>query len=98
MWALNYDGDRPELWDELARRFSPDWIARPPDLDGDGDVDQTDFGKFQLWITDPGVMQWDHSRSPGRLDRDMDIDADDMTKFIQCLSGPGATPLPNCAQ
>jgi len=98
MWALNYDGTRGELWDELARRFSPDWIARPPDLDNDGDVDQSDFGRLQLCISGPDEVQWDHSCSPARLDRDLDVDADDVNRFVNCLSGAGQPPAADCAQ
>lgn len=97
MWALNYDGARPELWNELARRFSPDWVATPPDFDGDGDVDQTDFGTFQRCVTGPGVPQWNHACSPARLDRDLDVDADDAARFINCMEAPGDAPASGCA-
>lgn len=98
MWALNYDGSREELWEELGRRFSPDWIAPAPDLDGDGDIDQSDFGHFQRCLSGPDIIQWNHACSPARLDRDLDVDGDDITRFINCTSGPGLAPLANCAQ
>ena len=98
MWALNYDGSRGELWDELGRRFGPDWVASPPDLDGDGDVDQSDFGQFQLCLTGSDVVQWNHACSPARLDRDLDVDVDDAARFVNCLSGEGQAPASDCAQ
>ena len=98
MWALNYDGSRGELWDELGRRFGPDWAASPPDLDGDGDVDQSDFGQFQLCLTGSDVVQWNHACSPARLDRDLDVDVDDAARFVNCLSGEGQAPASDCAQ
>ncbi len=58
------------------------------DIDGDGDVDQLDFGEFQLCFT--GDMQGPPAMGCGTLDRDNDADVDamDLAKFQDCFSGP----------
>lgn len=65
------------------------------DLDGDGDVDQTDFGKFQACYTSPGV-QTTPACIVARLDGDEDVDVDDFGVFQRCFSGPDITADPNC--
>ena len=58
------------------------------DLDGDGDVDQSDFGAFQLCLcgTDgyyPAGCEWADGDSDG------DVDNADVAGFLECLSGSG---------
>lgn len=101
MWALNYDGARPELWDELDARYGAGCHpAEPgpgvPDFDGDGDVDQQDFGRFQACFTGSNVPQHDPDCEPARLDGDADVDADDLALFLNCFSGSGIPFDPDC--
>ena len=60
-----------------------------PDLDGDGDVDQADFGLFQTCYTGSGIAQNDPACLKARLDDDDDVDVDDFAIFQVCLSGAG---------
>ncbi len=69
-----------------------------PDFDVDGDVDQTDFGKFQQCLTGPGIEQSAASCEKALLDDDNDVDPMDVNIFLNCFSGPdlpadiGCTP------
>lgn len=66
------------------------------DMDGDGDVDQEDFGLFQACFTVSG----DEIR-PECLSADIDqnelVNQSDLTLFVQCISGPGVAADPDCA-
>lgn len=72
-------------------------VPQPGDFDGDGDVDQEDFGMFQKCLTGESLPQDDTACSPARLDADVDVDQYDTAIFIACYSGPGANAPFNCA-
>lgn len=68
------------------------------DIDGDGDVDQADFGLFQLCYEGQDIK-------PVRLgcgfldrDNDADIDESDFVRFSMCYSGPMVFADPACEQ
>jgi PKD repeat protein len=67
-----------------------------PDRDDDGDVDQEDFGRFQVCLTSPG-----QSLLPGcetaDLDLDNDLDRYDLVLFQRCMSGANVPLNPGCA-
>ncbi|MDM8007432.1 MAG: cellulase family glycosylhydrolase [Phycisphaerae bacterium] len=71
-------------------------VSPPGDADGDGDVDQEDFGTFQACYTgrDPGALP------PECLFADMDgnglVDQNDFSMFWACISGPGVLSDPGC--
>jgi thrombospondin 2/3/4/5 len=67
----------------------------PCDFDRDGDVDQADFGRFQLCLSGP-VAQLDPACAGARLDADSDVDSADLTLFLNCVSGPDHPGNPNC--
>ena len=67
----------------------------PPDMDRDGDVDQRDFGTFQLCLKGPGLPV-ESSCYDADLDGDYDVDADDTPIFLRCFSGAGVAYNPNC--
>lgn len=69
----------------------------PGDFDGDGDVDQEDFGPFQACLTGPGVAQLLPGCSRAKLDADIDVDADDFIIFRGCMSGSNVPADPACA-
>lgn len=68
------------------------------DMNRDGDVDQEDFGAFQVCLTGPGWTQADPSCAGALLDADNDVDGDDGTMFFQCMSGPGVPATPACVR
>jgi hypothetical protein len=73
------------------------YIPTPADLDGDGDVDQVDFGLLQACYGGPGIGQTDPSCADARLDADGDVDFADLGVFGQCVSGPGTPAEASCA-
>jgi len=103
MWALNYDGTRPELWNELETRFKQ---CSPPDpvfgdVDRDGDIDLTDYYWLALCMNYSGP---DMPLAPTHfclvdygpdLDGDLDIDVKDYAAFAGVMEGspPPCAPL-----
>jgi len=65
------------------------------DFDGDGDVDQEDFGEFQAGISGPSVSTPDPEA--GDFDGDGDADQDDFGMFQACVSGPNTPADAECA-
>jgi hypothetical protein len=67
------------------------------DFDGDGDVDQQDFGFLQRCLSGSGVIP-----APGCGFADLNSDGDvgplDLAIFERCLSGPGLPAAANCAR
>lgn len=65
--------------------------STPADFDGDGDVDQTDFGIFQACLSGTG-----QTPEPGcekaDLNGDGDVDQPDFAQFYGCLGGPDQPP------
>lgn len=80
--------------------ISVNLTVEPPayrgDLDLDGDVDQSDFGHFQICLTGPGYPQAEPVCAGARLDSDDDVDLDDFGIFQACFSGPGRQPPSSC--
>jgi L-ascorbate metabolism protein UlaG (beta-lactamase superfamily) len=68
----------------------------PGDFDRDGDVDQTDFGRFQACLTGSGASQDAAECRVARLDDDLDVDQDDFGLFQSCISGPNKAANPDC--
>ena len=69
----------------------------PGDMDGDRDVDQADYGRFQRCLNVPGQIQSDPACDLAKLDGDVDVDQDDFGLFQACMTGPNITGDPNCA-
>ena len=69
----------------------------PVDFDQDGDVDHSDFGRFQTCLTGPGIPQTATECQPAKLDGDVDVDQDDFGIFQACFSGPTIAADINCA-
>jgi hypothetical protein len=63
------------------------------DFDCDGDVDQEDFGHFQMCLTGDGVLVQANCRDAD-MDSDQDVDPGDFAIFRSCLGG--ANQLPGC--
>lgn len=68
----------------------------PGDFDGDGDVDQSDFGHLQECYSGPGVETTDPLCLNARLDGDADVDLDDFDILQACLSGEGLASPAGC--
>lgn len=95
------------VWSEAqgyAPHHSADFTFRTglpepdPDLDDDGDVDQSDFGLFQVCLSGPGIEQNLPGCLEARLDPDEDVDQADFAIFLACLSGAGVPAASNCAK
>jgi len=67
-----------------------------PDLDGDCDVDQEDFGWFQRCLTGAGVTQDDPECWFADFDHDNDVDGDDFGRFQRCHTGANICADPDC--
>jgi len=66
------------------------------DFDGDGDMDQDDFGHLQECLTGPGIPQMELSCRDAYLDMDDDVDQNDVEAFRACMSGPNVPLDPAC--
>ena len=56
----------------------------------------SDYGRFQLCITGPGVLVTDQACLEAKFDADADVDIDDLNRFMLCFSGPSVPGNPNC--
>jgi hypothetical protein len=94
-WRVRYK-DSNGAWSNwpAANSFR---VSVSADLDGDGDVDQTDFGYFQRCLTGPGIPQNTPECLGARLDTDTDVDHSDFGIFQGCMSGANVPADPNCA-
>lgn len=69
-----------------------------PDFDGDGDVDQQDFGHLQECYSGFSNPQTDPACSNTLLNIDDDfVDAQDLAVFLGCFSGSGIAANPDCS-
>ncbi len=110
VFDLDGDGDTAEATPfDLASQFRTvgdrvdmgalEFRSPPGDFDLDDDVDQEDFGRFQVCLTGPGAYQSDPACRAARIDDgDADVDGDDTLLFLQCLSGPGIPAELDCTR
>lgn len=63
-----------------------------PDLDGDVDVDLTDFGIFQACFNGPNRPPTAPGCLAADFDRDSDVDLSDFGVFQACFNGPNRPP------
>lgn len=68
------------------------------DRDVDGDVDQEDFGVFQICYTGVGVFELSGECACFNRDGDSDVDQADFGAFQLCVSGPDLLADPDCQQ
>ncbi len=68
----------------------------PGDLDGDGDVDMTDFGILQTCLTGSQVLVTNPACKPADLNRDRRVDYRDMVILLGCASGADVFADPCC--
>jgi hypothetical protein len=81
--AANLDGSDTEVW--YVR------ILSHADLDEDGDVDQSDFGLFQVCLSGTGEA-YESGCSGADLDDDKDVDRHDFDAFAGCIAGSDSMP------
>ncbi|HRR87500.1 MAG TPA: hypothetical protein P5316_21045 [Phycisphaerae bacterium] len=72
------------------------FVPVPADFDGDGDVDQEDFGHFQICMTGSGGAIT-LGCEDAILDGDTDVDGADLDIFMNCLSGADVPGDTGCA-
>ena len=73
-------------------------VLSPPDYDCDGDIDQSDFGIFQVCLTGDGQGPTIPGLCANHADYDGDGDVDelDIATFEGCASGPDIPFDPDC--
>jgi len=81
--AVNSEGSDTEQWD-VQVRFTADF-------DNDNDVDQEDFGVFQVCYSGSG-REYPSGCENADFDTDDDVDSDDFDIFQQCMSGANVEP------
>lgn len=83
------------LWQFRTHRYMGDY-------DDDADVDQEDFGRFQICISGIAIPQLDAACERARLEPvgapDLDVDESDLAVFISCMGGPGVRPASVCLE
>ncbi len=94
-WRARYQDGRG-LWSDWSASCSFRTNFMPGDFDEDGDVDQSDFGQFQVCLFGT-VPQTNPACVPGRMDMDQDVDPTDTLLFLGCMSGPNQSADPACA-
>jgi acetyl esterase/lipase len=67
-----------------------------PDFDLDGDIDQSDFGRFQTCLSGPTIPP-NADCLYADLDLDNDVDHSDFGFLQRCFSGPDIPVSSNCA-
>ncbi|MBN2448593.1 MAG: hypothetical protein JXO22_17840 [Phycisphaerae bacterium] len=75
MWALDYDGSRPELWDALELKIGLCATGGCCDLNGDGHIDFSDFPMFRFCMAGPDFYYL-ASQTCFAADADGDADVD----------------------
>ena len=74
----------------------------PGDFDGDGDVDQSDFGHLQVCLSGDVSCIWCTGSLYGigcedaDFDGDGDVDQYDVSTFLRCMSGANVPADPGC--
>jgi len=67
-----------------------------PDIDGDNDVDLTDFGWLQACLTGSLEYLTDPECERSDFNDDRRVDVEDIAIFLNCLSGPDRPVNPTC--
>lgn len=91
---------RVDELNEAGRTQGATWTfetaSSPGDLDHDGDVDQEDFGLFQVCLTasaEPAILD---GCEQADLNQDQIVSQADGLLFLGCMSGPGKPADPSC--
>lgn len=84
----------PQMISVVLTVADADLVA--PDFDGDGDVDQEDFGHFQACLTGPNAGPPGSGCVDADLDEDTDVDLSDYGLFQRCFSAASIPADPDC--
>jgi hypothetical protein len=96
------DGDTTYFWriDEVNTTATTpgalwSFTTQPPgvqaDFDDDGDVDQEDFGHFQVCLSGSG-QSYPSGCEEADFGNDGDVDLDDFDVFLGCMGGANQPP------
>jgi hypothetical protein len=80
----------------MSQPASLSHVTVRPDFDGDGDVDQVDFGFLQSCMSGPTIPQTAPACAPARLDGDDDVDQNDLAILRACMTASGVLANLNC--
>ncbi len=72
--------------------FAPGPVTPASDFDGDGDVDLSDFARFQACFNGPNRPPVTSDCDDADLDDDNDVDLGDFAVFQTCFNGPNRAP------
>ena len=84
----------PEQMATTSISVTPPTVA--PDFDGDGDVDQSDFGHYQACVTGPSAGPPAPGCEDADMDGDTDVDLSDFGLLQRCFSGADIPADPLC--
>ncbi len=88
---------RPGSPDDVSFQLPGPVLPCPAgDSDGDGDIDQDDYGRFQRCFTGPGPGQPEPGCDFADLDHDGDVDEWDFDLFRRCSNGPTVPYVTGC--
>ncbi len=94
-YLVNFNVTDGELWDseEISIEVNDSFTIAPPDYDSDGDIDQSDFGHFQVCFGSlyDGCGDCDFTN-------DNYVNLSDFIYFQACVSGPTIPYDPNCLE
>jgi hypothetical protein len=93
VFAVNTFGTDFESWQVCVQSHCVRY-----DFDGDGDVDQSDFGYLQACMSGSGVPQVDPNCADLDLDGDDDVDQTDITLFRACMAGANVPVGTTCEE
>jgi hypothetical protein len=91
-WRITTVNDWGEVEGDLWTFTTGGYIG---DLDHDNDVDQEDFGQFQLCYSGGGIGHQTGCEEAD-LDPDGDVDIDDFNEFQECMGGVNVLPPLEC--
>jgi hypothetical protein len=95
-WSAMVVGNDDGPTDRVPNGSTPIRVSFPGDLDYDGDVDLSDFGRFQGCFNGPNRTAARSDCADADLDNDADVDLTDFARFQACFNGPNRTPAAGC--
>jgi len=88
-WQFNTSGDSGRI--DNVTVLGNQTLGYLADRDGDGDVDQDDFGQFQKCLSGTG-QPYSTGCDWADFNTDGDVDQEDFATFDSCMAGPQQTP------